>query len=96
MKITLTPDIEKALAEQARRQHTTPEMLALDALRERFVFSGAPEAPVNEEATLADFLADHIGVIASSEKVPGGARMSEDTGKKFAAGLFKKHQQGRL
>lgn len=46
MKITLTPTIEKALAEQARRQHTTPEMLALDALRERFVCSGAHEFSV--------------------------------------------------
>ena len=96
MKITLTPDIEKALAEQARRQGATPEMLALDALREQFVCSGAPEIPVNEEATLADFLAGHIDVITSSEKVPGGARLSEDAGKKFAAGLVKKRQQGRL
>lgn len=80
MEITLTPDIEKALAEQARRQGATPEMLALDVFRERFVSSGAPEMGMNEEATLADFLAGHIGVIASSEKVPGGAQMSEDTG----------------
>lgn len=96
MKITLTPDIEKALAEQARRRGTTPEMLALHTLRDQFVYSGTTEAPVSEEETLADFLTDHLGVIASSEKTPGGARMSEGTGKKFAAGLVKKRQQGRL
>jgi hypothetical protein len=96
MKITLTPDIEKALTKLARSRGMTPEILALNTLREQFVYSGTAEVPVSEEETLADFLADHLGVIASSEKIPGGARMSEDTGKKFAAGLAKKRQQGRL
>jgi hypothetical protein len=37
MTITLTPDIEAAVADQARRQGTSPESLALDSLREKFV-----------------------------------------------------------
>ncbi|HLC15052.1 MAG TPA: hypothetical protein VJL89_02350 [Thermodesulfovibrionia bacterium] len=39
MIITLTPDIEKALSEHALNQCTSPEVLALNALREKFVFS---------------------------------------------------------
>jgi hypothetical protein len=34
MKITLTPESEKALTEEAQRQGMTPELLALDCLRE--------------------------------------------------------------
>ena len=34
--ITLTPDLEEVVAEQARKQATTPETLVLETLRERF------------------------------------------------------------
>ena len=37
MIITLTPDIEQALAAEARKLGRTPEQLALDSLRERFL-----------------------------------------------------------
>ena len=37
MVITLGPELEAALTEQARRQGVAPEVLALDALRERFL-----------------------------------------------------------
>ena len=37
MTITLTPEIENALVEQARNRGTTPERLVLDALREKLV-----------------------------------------------------------
>ena len=36
MTITLTPDIEHALVDKAKKQGTTPEQLALESLRERF------------------------------------------------------------
>ena len=42
MIIKLTPDIEQALAEEARKLGTTPEQLAVDSLRERFVGREAP------------------------------------------------------
>ena len=96
MTITLTPDIENALVEQAKVHGTTPENLALESLRERFVASCEESAPTDGAETLADYLADHIGVIHSSEHVPGGARMSEDTGKKFAQGLVEKRKRGKL
>ncbi len=37
MTLTLTPEIETALAEQARREGTTPERVALDGLQRLFV-----------------------------------------------------------
>ncbi len=45
--------------------------------------------------TLADFmeLDSVIGILNSSEFVPGGANMSVDTGKKFAALLYEKYQK---
>jgi hypothetical protein len=94
LKLQLTPDLETALAEQARRKGTTLELLALESLRDRFVIP-EPTATVPDQ-TLADFLSDHLGVLASSEQVPGGARMSEATGRKFAAGLVRKRQQNKL
>jgi len=95
MIITLTPDIEQALAEEARKLGTTPAQLALDSLRERFVPSETPVVPVREQDTPADFLRGHLGVLHSSEHVPGGARLSEDSGRKFTAGLVTQRQQKR-
>ncbi len=37
MVITLTPELEAALNERARQQGIAPDVLALDALRERFL-----------------------------------------------------------
>jgi hypothetical protein len=47
-----------------------------------------PESSDRDE-TLADHLTDHIGVLSSSEYVSGGAQMSKNCSKKFAAGLLK-------
>ena len=93
LTLTLTPDIEQALTEQARDCGTTPEILALEVLRERFVAWRAQEAPEDSSRSLADFLDGHIGVLKSSEHVPGGARMSEDGGRKFAEALLEKRLQ---
>jgi|FLYL01.1.fsa_nt_gi hypothetical protein len=93
MKITLTPEIERALLERARRQGTTVERLALDSLREQFVTS-SPSTSTTD--TLADFLKDHLGVLHSSESTPDGARWSEADGSAFAKGLLEKRRQGRL
>jgi hypothetical protein len=96
MIITLPPDIEQVLIEHARQQGTTPELLALASLRERFLPSSLLDRSSEGEGTLADFFGKHVGVLHSSEHIPGGARMSEDTGRKFAAGMINKRQQGRL
>jgi hypothetical protein len=84
MNITLTPDIEHALVEEARQRNTTPEMLTVEYLKERLMPLMANEIEAKEGETLADFLAGYIGVLSSSERIPAGARMSEDSGKKFA------------
>lgn len=84
MDITLTPDIEQALMEQAHRQGITPEQLALESLRRQFVPAAPPELPAEPQGTLADFLAGSIGVLHSGEHIPGGAKMSEQPGKTFA------------
>ena len=55
--------------------------------------AGDHERPSESQGTLADFLQGHIGILHSSEHVPGGARMSVDSSKKFAAGLLKQRQQ---
>jgi len=95
MIITLTPHIEQALAAEARKLGLAPEQLALDSLRERFLSPEDDMSPTGEQATLADFLRGHLGVLHSSEHVPGGARLSEDSGRKFAAGLVAQRHQKR-
>ena len=94
LTLTLPSDLDDALTEQARKRRTTPELLAVDSLRERFV-APAAGAESAESETLAEFLKGHIGVLHSSEHVPGGARMSEDCGRKLAAGLLEQHRQRR-
>lgn len=55
--------------------------------------AGDHEGSSAVQGTLADFLQGHIGILHSSEHVPGGASMSVDSSKKFAAGLLKQRQQ---
>jgi hypothetical protein len=76
MEIILTPEIERALLEQAQQQGTTPEELALESLRRQFVRSAQSKDSPETYNTLADFLAGYIGILHSSEHVSGGVRMS--------------------
>ena len=48
MVITLNPELEAALNEQARLQGVTPEVLALNALRERFLAPAPPVQPQDD------------------------------------------------
>ena len=96
MTLSLTPELERALAEAAQRQGTTPEVLAQEFLRERLLPADKPEADLEESGTLAEALADFIGVLSSSEFVDGGAQLSERTGERFAEGLMARREQGRL
>ncbi len=74
MTITLTSEIENALMEQARKQGTMPERLALDSLHERFVESGVSNVPQlieprdDWERLLASAASD-AGVSLSDEQV---------------------------
>jgi hypothetical protein len=48
MVLTLPPQLEAVLNEQARRRGVAPEVLALDALRERFLPVSDPLEPRDE------------------------------------------------
>ena len=106
MTIALTPEVERALAEKARQQGTTPDLLA-DAFLREALFSadhsgdipGVEEEkrPVNTAPrNLAERLRGYVGVLHSSENVPGGAQMSERTGRQFTEILLRRREQGRL
>ena len=79
MNIALTPDIEKALRERARKQGTSPEILVLHVLRELFISSVAIETASDKSSSLFDFLADHIGVLSNSDFVMFGNDLSNST-----------------
>lgn len=82
MSINLTPELESALAAEARERGTTPDLLAEEFVRKQLKLA-APKG--GEPKTLAERLEGFIGVLHGSEHVPGGARMSECTGEKLAA-----------
>lgn len=89
--ISLPPDIEDSLTEEAQRRGTTPELLVLDSLRMLFGSPSVSEAQTNADATLFDFLDGYIGTIDGSTEA-----FSENCGESFAEGLVDKHQRGRL
>ncbi len=68
MVITLGPELEAALSEQARQQGVTPEVLALNALRERFLAAAVPQPRDEWERRLLG-LAKDCGVSLSDEAV---------------------------
>src|SRR4051794_15238981 len=80
--ITLPPEIEEPLQEEARRRGTSPEMLALDALRVRFASPITPSSNQPPEASLTDFLTGYAGTIAGSPEP-----LSEHCGERFGQGL---------
>jgi hypothetical protein len=79
--ITLPPDLESRLADEALRRGTTPERLALDGLRRLF----APRVDQTAADTLFDFLAGHIGTVAGTAEP-----LFEDCGRRFAEALTKR------
>ena len=100
LTITLPPELESAVTKQAQDKGTTPELFLLDDLLKRYAPVTPPETPADTEPiegeTMADFFADYIGVLNSSEFIPGGAQMSQNTGRKFGEGMVKKRQEGKL
>ncbi len=97
--ITLPPELERVATERAKRQGTTPELWTLDrlsqSLQAELAVEPVPE-PISEDGTMLDFFAGYVGVLNSSEFVPGGAQMSQNTGRKFAEGMLRKRQEGKL
>ena len=100
LTITLPPELESAVTKRAQDNGTTPELFLLDDLLKRYAPVPLPEPPADTELvegeTMADFFEGYVGVLNSSEFVPGGAQMSQNTGRKFGEGMVKKRQEGKL
>lgn len=86
--LTLPPEVEDRLAEEARKKGTTPELLAADCLRKVFAPVSEAKTPTAEN-NLYDFLQGYAGVVSGSSEP-----LSEDCGKRFADGLIEKHGRG--
>jgi hypothetical protein len=96
LTLTVPSSLRQAIDEVARSQGTTVESLAARVLRERFAPADDHDPVVDDEGgTLADLLAEHVGVLDSGELVPGGARMSERR-KDYADMLLRDHRGRRL
>ena len=80
----------EAAYQRAAEDHTT--LNEQFRLWLKYYVQSERQASLEAQGTLADFLQGHIGILHSSEYMPGGARMSVDSGKKFAAGLLKQRQ----
>jgi hypothetical protein len=88
--ITLPPEVEGPLMEEARRKGTTPELLAIDCLRKLFTPSPKSTTPAEGE-TLFAFLADYAGTVSGTTEP-----LSETCGQRFAQGLIEKQQRGHV
>ncbi|HKI35540.1 MAG TPA: hypothetical protein VKA46_27030 [Gemmataceae bacterium] len=68
MSINLTPELEAAISEEARRRGVAPEALALEALRDRFLPRPALVPRDEWERRLLEIATD-CGVSLSNEAV---------------------------
>lgn len=98
MTIVLTPAVQQELTRRARQQGTTPDLLADAYLREVMAVEQDSHAPAANGAprNLAERLKGFVGVLHSSENVPGGAQMSERSGERVTRILRQRREQGRL
>jgi hypothetical protein len=87
--------LQEALKQVAFGGHVTAEGVALAAMIPMgdLDLQDDETAQTEAPATLADFLQGYVGVLHSSDYVPGGAQLSEDSGHKFAEGLATQRQQ---
>jgi hypothetical protein len=69
MVITLSPELEAVLSEQARRRGVAPEVLALDALREHFLPASGPLEPRDEWERRLLGMATDCGVSLTNEQL---------------------------
>jgi hypothetical protein len=74
--ITIPAELEAPLAEAAKQQGTTPELLAVESLRRMYAPKSTSDG-VNGQ-TLADFLKGYVATVAGSSEP-----WSEQTGKGF-------------
>ena len=88
--ITLPPEVEGPLTEEARRKGTTPELLAVDCLRQLFTPSPTTET-LAEGETLFDFLTGYAGTVSGTTEA-----LSENCGQRFGQGLMEKQRRGHV
>jgi hypothetical protein len=69
MVVTLTPQLEAVVSEQARRRGMAPETLALDALREHFLPASALLEPRDEWERRLREAATDCGVSLTDEQL---------------------------
>jgi hypothetical protein len=69
MVITLGPELEKALNELARQRGVAPEVLALEALRDRFLAPTRPNQAEDEWVRRLRQVATDCGVALSDAAV---------------------------
>jgi hypothetical protein len=72
MTIRLESDLEELIRKHASEQHTTPEAIVMDILRERLSLSGGPSLPhqpAKDWKTRLRRLPTHCGVSLSDEAV---------------------------
>ena len=91
LTITLTPELEQRIIEQAVEQGTTPELITLDSLNKLY-FPAESEALPKDGSMLSDYWADYIGTVDSRETTPEGAKLSEKTGRKFTELMLDKYR----
>jgi len=94
LSIELTPELESALVSAARRQGTTPELLAEAYLRERLNLQ-PQESPVTQPKNLAEFLEGYIGVLATDDSMEE-SNLAENTGRRFTEILARRHAEEGL
>lgn len=94
MAIQLPPDLEEALDVVARRRGTTRDSFVENLVRREL--STDAEAEPSPPGSLAEFLEGYAGIFDSRDLVPGGARLSDNTGEQFTDILVEKRAQGRL
>ena len=85
--INLPPEIEESLTKEARKQGTTPELLAVDYLRKVFVPAPTDSKPADNE-TLYHFLLGFSGTVNGSQEA-----LSENCGQRFLQTLLDKQQR---
>ncbi len=80
MTSTLTPDIEQALAEEAKGTGTSPEQLAVERLRTSLALRSPSQqlpGPTSEELALMDH-ASRVRAILGSMAYLGPSRLMEE------------------
>ena len=86
--IHIPPDLEGRLVDEARRLGTTPELLAVEGLRQLFSLPLAGNG-YDGQGTLLDFLGGHVGAVSGTNEP-----ISENCGNRFTDTLVEKQRRG--